>query len=305
LAGDSNQALQIYAKLAQLRPDSPLPLMRMAGVHVTAQNDAAARESLRAALALKPDMLEAQSVMIALDVKSGKIAEALAVARQIQKQRPDQAVGYVLEAKVHAENKAWGDAATAYRAGLKRSETSDIAIYLHATLESGGRVQEADNFAAKWSKDHPKDLAFRVHLAESALGKKDYPSAARQYKALLEIAPNNVMLLNNVAWASGQMKDPKALEYAEKASKLAPNDPAVLDTLGMLLVEKGENARAVEALQKATQIAPNVPTIRLNLARVLIKSGQKDAAKKELNALVKLGNKFPDQDEVAKLMQTL
>ena len=149
-----------------------------------------------------------------------------------------------------------------------------------------------------------KDQVTLVFIV-SALGKKDYPSAARQYKALLEIAPNNVMLLNNVAWASGQMKDPKALEYAEKASKLAPNDPAVLDTLGKLLVEKGENARAVEALQKATQIAPNVPTIRLNLARVLIKSGQKDAAKKELNALVKLGNKFPDQDEVAKLMQTL
>jgi putative PEP-CTERM system TPR-repeat lipoprotein len=304
-AGETNQALQTYAKLVQLRPESPLPFMRMAEIHAANNDSSAARDNLRKALAVKPDLVEARAELVGLDIKSGKTAEALAMAREIQKQRPDESVGYVLEGAAHASNNAWGEAVMAYRAGLKRSDTSDIAIYLYTALANGGKVQDADNFAAKWIKDHPKDLALRRYLAQFALAKKDYASAARQYKALLESAPDDVVLLNNFAWASGQIKDPKAIEYAEKASKLAPDNPAVLDTLGSLLVENGDTARGVEALQKATTIAPDSPAIRLNLARALMKSGQKDAARKELNKLAKLGDKFPQQAEVTKLIQAL
>ena len=88
-------------------------------------------------------------------------------------------------------------------------------------------------------------------MAESAIEKKDYAGAARQYKAMLEIQPNDALALNNLAWVAGQLKDPKAIEYAEKADKLAPNNPAILDTLGMLLVEKGDTKRGVEVLQQA------------------------------------------------------
>ena len=73
----------------------------------------------------------------------------------------------------------------------------------------------------------------------------------------------------------------------------------------MLLVEKGDTARGVDSLRKAVALAPDESNIRLNLARALVKAGQKDAAKKELETLAKLGDKFAQQAEVAKLMQTL
>jgi predicted Zn-dependent protease len=58
-------------------------------------------------------------------------------------------------------------------------------------------------------------------------------------------------------------------------------------------------------MKKAADGAPNAPGIRLNYARGLIKAGQKDAAKKELESLQKLGDKFPGQTEVTRLMQGL
>jgi Flp pilus assembly protein TadD len=149
-------------------------------------------------------------------------------------------------------------------------------------------------------KEHPKDRAFRIYLAQAAIGKKDYASAARQYRALLEVEPNDALALNNLAWVAGQLKDPRALEYAEKADKLAPNNPMVLDTWGMLLVEKGETARGVELLQKAVALAPKAASIRLNLASALVKSGQKEAATKELDAVAKLGGTYAKQAEAAK-----
>ena len=52
-------------------------------------------------------------------------------------------------------------------------------------------------------------------------------------------------------------------------------------------------------------MAPQAAEIRLNLARGLIKAGKKDAARKELDELAKLGDKFSDQAEVARLRQGL
>jgi thioredoxin-like negative regulator of GroEL len=78
-----------------------------------------------------------------------------------------------------------------------------------------------------------------------------------------------------------------------------------MDTLGVLLVQQGETARGLELLRKATALAPQVPHIRLNLAKALINAGQKEAAKKELDELARLGQKFAQHAEVKQLRQGL
>ncbi|MFZ4535511.1 XrtA/PEP-CTERM system TPR-repeat protein PrsT [Propionivibrio sp.] len=304
-AEDFNQALATYGKLAALMPNSAQPYLRMAEIQVAAKNKEAAMQSLRKALTVKADSIEAQRGIMMLDLDAGRTAEALAMARQIQKQRPKEAAGYVLEGDVHALKKSWSEAATVYRAGLKQSGATELAIKLHAVLIAGGNSGEADKFADNWIKDHAKDLQFRLYLAEAATARKDYATASKYYRVLVDAQPNNPALLNNLAWASAQNKDPKAIEYAEKANKLAPDQPALMDTLGVLLVEKGETARGLELLQKATSLAPQSAVIRLNLAKALVKAGKKEDAKKELDELAKLGDKFLAQAEVAKLLQSL
>ena len=101
------------------------------------------------------------------------------------------------------------------------------------------------------------------------------------------------------------MKDPSAIEYAEKAYKLAPEQPAVMDTLGVMLVEKGDASRGLELLRGASSKAPQNSMIRFNLAKALVKSGKKDEAKKELDELARLGDKFPAQAEVGRMLQSL
>ena len=95
------------------------------------------------------------------------------------------------------------------------------------------------------------------------------------------------------------------MEYAERAVKLASNSPEVLDTLGTLLADSGDSKRGIELLQKAVNLQPNLPGMHLNLARALLKDGQKEAAKKELDFLEKLGDKYPNQATVARLKQGL
>ena len=101
------------------------------------------------------------------------------------------------------------------------------------------------------------------------------------------------------------LKDPRAVEYAEKANRLAPNRPSFMDTLGMLLVERGDTKRGIELLQRAVALSPEAPAIRLNLSKALLKAGRKDEARRELRVLANLGDKYPEHAEVAELMKGL
>ena len=78
-----------------------------------------------------------------------------------------------------------------------------------------------------------------------------------------------------------------------------------MDTLAVLLVDKGDTARALELFRKALEIAPQASQIRLNYAKALLKAGQKSDARSELHQLAKLGEKFPGQAEVAQLQKGL
>lgn len=305
VAGDLNQAAISFGKQASLQPASPTPLLRLAEVQFANKNKEDGIKSLKRALEIKPDLLEAQRGLVLVAIDGKNTNEALNISRTVQKQRPKEAAGYLLEGGVHVATQNLPLAIEAYRAGLKASQAPDIAIRLHATLLNAGNKAEAEKFANNWLKDNPKDAGFRIYMGDVASSAKNYNLAAMHYQSALALQPNSALILNNLAWVSNQTKSPKALEYAEKANEIAPNQPAIMDTLAMLLAEKGETTKAIDLLRKALTLAPQAASIQLNLAKVLLTAGKKDDARKELEALAKLGDKFPGQAEVSQLQKTL
>ncbi len=300
-----NQALSIYGKLASLQPTSQQPHLRMAEVHMAAKNKDAAIQSLRKALAIKPDSIEAQRGLMMFDLEAGRTSDAVAKARTIQKQHPRNIAGYLLEGDAYALGKSWREAASAYRNGIKLTAAPDLAIKLYAVLTAQNVAGEADKFADGWLKEHPADNRFRLYVAETATARKAHPVAIRHYRVLLDAQPDNPALLNNLAWNMAQIKDPKAIELAEKAYRLAPEQASIADTLGSLLVARGEMERGLQLVQKARSLEPKNPLIQLNLAKALLKAGKNVEAKKELDELAALGDKFVAGNEVKALLQGL
>ena len=289
-AGDATLAVGTFNKLVAARPGAAEPLLLLARALVAAKDYDRAIEKLRAALTINPDLYEASREIVAIYVMSGRGEQALVEIKAIQRQRPKDARAYILESDLWASQGKWAAAESALKAAQKQApEDPMIAIKLHAVVSSAGKEGAADAAADKWLREHPKDVVLRNYLGERALRKKDLKTAARHYQAMVALQPDNVMILNNLAWVGGELSDPKALSYAEKAATLAPGNPAVLDTLGMLLVKKGDVAQGVEKLQQAAQGAPNQADIRLHLAKALIKAGDKAAARKELDALAQAG----------------
>ncbi|HUY02884.1 MAG TPA: XrtA/PEP-CTERM system TPR-repeat protein PrsT [Rhodocyclaceae bacterium] len=304
-AGDINQAIATYSKVVDMRPQATEPLLQLAAGELADKRNEAAGDTLKKALALKPDLLSAQLNLIYIDGAAGRSVDALAIARNIQKQRPGVSVGYLVEGDIFAREKKWTNAVNAYRSGMNKLHTADLAIKLHEALLAGGRPAEASELALEWAKGNPKDILFRTYLAERSVTARNYDSAAQQYKAILAINPKNPLALNNLAWVAGQLKDPKAIGYAEQADALAPNTPAILDTLAMLLVEGDQSARGISLLRRAIGLAPNSWIFHIDLAKALARAGQKDEARKELEPLLKLNEGNPARVSAGELLKTL
>lgn len=304
-SGDLNQAGKTFNKLASLQPQSALPHVRLAEVNMSDKKPDAAAQSLKRALAITPDLLAAQTGLIRLDSNAGRIKEALSMAKTVQKQRPNEAVGYVLEGDIEAKRKSWDAAMAAYKEGLKKAPSVELAIQLHSVFRAAGKGGEADKFAASWIKERPNDVAFEFYLGDVAVVSKDYAVAETKYKRVLQVQPDNPTALNNLAWVSSKLKRDGALAYAEKANSLRPNQPAFLDTLAMLQSDAKQHTKAIETQKKALSFRPDDATLRLGLARIYVAAGDKASAKPELEALRKLGSSFSAQDEVSELLAKL
>ena len=302
-SGDANQAISSFNRLAGLMPRSTLPFLRLASVHVAGKNPDAAAQALKKALEIQPNHLPAQRGLVELAIQAGDSARALAVARSVQTQRPQEGVGFALEGDVQAQAKNWAAASQAYRNGLKVASSAELAIKLHTALSAAGQTVEANRAAADWTKAQPRDAAFPLYLGDRALASRQWAEAAKHYQRVLDTQPNNALALNNLAWVAGQLSRPDAVALAEKANRLAPNQPAIIDTLAMLLSTSNQHQRAIELQKQALAIQPNAASIKLNLAKIYLKSGDKAAALALLRELSALGDQFSGQAEVQLLLK--
>jgi cellulose synthase operon protein C len=92
--------------------------------------------------------------------------------------------------------------------------------------------------------------------------------------------PDAVAALNNLAWVLLQEgRAAAARPFAERALRLAPDDPRVMDTLALVLSELDELDQAVELLQRATRAENAGPGLEVHLARTLARRGDAEAAR--------------------------
>ena len=305
-AGETNQAIETFNKLASLQPQSPGPLMRLAALHVRQKDMNKAIDALRRAQKLTPNARDLVPQLVQVYVAGNRPEEALKEARALQKSEPKFAGGYALEGDIFLSQRKFAEAEKPYREALKLEPKAEaVAIRLHQALAGGGKAPEAEAFARNWLAENPKSLAMRLYLGERELGAKNLKAAAAQYQAVIAIDGNNAVALNNLAWIGGELNDPKALGYAERAVKLAPNSAAILDTYGTLLIKKGETAKGLEQMARAATAAPSRYDIRINYAKALAGAGKKDEARKELEALQAVPEDFPGKSEIAALLKNL
>lgn len=306
-AGDHQGAITTFRKLATQQPRSALPEMRLADAYVATKDIAAATRSLRRAAELQPGLVAPQRALAQLALQDKRPQDALTIARAMQKAHPTDPAGFALEGEIESVGNRNDEAAVAaFRAAAQRApQSTDLQIKLHGAMVRARKGAEAERLAADWMKAHPKDAAFLYYLGDQALAQNSLARAEARYRAVLELLPDHALAMNNVAWLMSKQGKPGALPLAEKANQLLPNRAPLLDTLASVLEAENQLPKAIEAQKRAIAAAPKDPVLNLRLAKLYIKNGDKSAARTELDALAKLGDRFNRQAEVAELLKTL
>jgi Flp pilus assembly protein TadD len=301
----TSQALATYGKIATLNPRSPRAYVGMADIQLAGNDLDAAQRNIDKALELSPNLPEAMAQAIMVALRKRQPAAALEIARKVQALRPAQAEGYLLEGQIEMERGNWDGAAAALRKSLDKASPGPAVIKLHHVLLRGNKAAEANSLGDSWLKNHPEDTQFLFYLGDLAQVKGDAVTAERRYRQILDIDPNHVLTLNNLAMLLVQQKQSGATELAERALRAAPDQPSLLDTLAQALAADNKLPKAIEAQKRAVALAADEGALRLGLARLLVQSGDKAQAKAELDKLAALGAKFNQQAEVKRLRDGL
>jgi tetratricopeptide (TPR) repeat protein len=200
------------------------------------------------------------------------------------------------------------DYATAVKtltAAAEKVPNTETTILIARALWAQQKQDEAITLMQNWLKDRPQDLEVLLQLAESYLALNREADAVGVYKRIVELYPNHVPTLNNLAWLNRDKGLKEAIDYAERANKLAPYDPYVLDTYGMLLLKKGELSKGSRMLQNATERSPDDLTLQVHLAGALVQQKQFAEARKILDAVVKKAPDSQAANEAKALLESI
>jgi len=303
--GESAQARDTFTRLSQLMPNSPVPLLRLSEAHVANRDFVSALDVQRKALALQPDYMPTVVAIATTYLIAGKPDDAVAEARKLQRERPKAAIGYTLEAEILTAQKKFAEATVPMKEALARQPSAMLATRQFALLNAAERSSEANAFADRWMKEHPKDAAFLSMVGQQRQSRKDVAGATAAYRAALDIDPDNIIVLNNLAWMLNEQGRPEAREYAERAFRLAPLQPNVVDTYGTVLVRSGDTKRGLEMIRMAMNLQPGDARFRVNYARGLAKTGDKAGARRELEQVVSTSPGSPAKAEAEQLLRQL
>ncbi|MGH8682539.1 MAG: XrtA/PEP-CTERM system TPR-repeat protein PrsT [Burkholderiales bacterium] len=303
--GDPKSAQTVLSRMSRLAAFDPARQTEIAEYQLAADNPEGAAFSLDKALSSKPDYLPALALQTELDLRKGDVAQAEARAKAIVARNADQAIGYRLLADAALAKKNFPRAIENYRIALAKEETTDGALRLIQAHVLAGSTDAAVRFLESWVRRYPKDLVAMRALADGYLRVGDLPAAKLWYERVLARRVDDPYVLNNLATVLSRQGDASALAHAERAHKLAPQDAAIQDTLGWMLVQRGQRDAGLRHLREARLRDPKSPEIRYHLAVALAQAGRSKEARAELEPALQAGATFEEAGEARKLLQTL
>lgn len=168
---------------------------------------------------------------------------------------------------------------------------------LEAALASYRKVAEV-------SPDDANAVAM-VAFVEEQIGQKQ--QALKNYKASLVKAPQDPLLMNNMAYTLADLGTEldEALRLAQVATRKDPDNPYFADTLGFVYIKRNNLDSAVRIFSDLIKQYPNVVPFRYHYAVALNKKGDNTAAKAQLNAALSRKPAKKEAEQITELLKKI
>lgn len=178
----------------------------------------------------------------------GKTKEALALLNRVATRHPDLPQPLEVTGDILRAHERWSEAIDAYDRAIARL----------------GRPQASD-----WTLFYDRGIAYdQIH---------DWPKAEDDFREALRLQPSQPYVLNYLgySWAVQGHNLAQARQMVAKAAELRPNDGAILDSLGYVMLRQGDVPGALQWLLRAVTLEPDDATINGHLGDAYWAAGDK------------------------------
>jgi tetratricopeptide (TPR) repeat protein len=211
------------------------------------------------------------------------------------------------------------DTGALLRSVLDRASTAEAALALRITLaeflvtvpdptQQAEALPEIEGALSEITPGTPLQLEalLTYALALSRAGKPE--EAVSAYMQALELQPNDIRALNNLAYmlADELGRPAEALPYARKLHEVVPADNvSALDTVAWVYFKNGDAEQALPVLLEAARIEPDHLAVRYHLGLVYADSGRKADAEREFRRARDLAREQNNKDYAQKAEEEL
>jgi putative PEP-CTERM system TPR-repeat lipoprotein len=297
-----DEAIAQYQALMEVSLDRGAILYRMGLVQEDRKNYAEAIEAFRRALGWLPDNNVIWRKIIVLEGRTGDIAEATRLLDDYRARKTATAVDE-LAGQLYLAAGDYQKSLDAFQtAQVSAPDSAAVATGLFDSLQGLGQRDAALAHLAEWLGTHRDDeIETRLALAYADAGHLDQAISLQQ--DTLSRHPENVPVLNNLALLYMQAgKADMAADFAARARALAPGLPAVLDTVGWIMVNTGQPMDGLAVLREAQARAGGNARVHYHTAVALRQLDRPSEARDELKAALNEGDTFPERADAEKLL---
>ncbi len=216
--------------------------------------------------------------------RSGKITRPmLAKMEQVAGANPASAPLMEITGRLYADRGWIEDAKRALQAAVRIDPQRASAARMLARLYAArGQLS-----AAAASAEHTGENSAALLAGVRAQDNNNSSAAIRNYERAIREGEHSGVAANNLAWLyveQGTNLD-RALQLSEMARTQAPDNPAILDTVGFVRLRLGKYSEAISILESARALAGHHPAdpellaqIRRHLSEAYLKAGKTAAS---------------------------
>jgi len=160
-------------------------------------------------------------------------------------------------------------------------EEAQIVIAEGQLLRDANQLQEAMKVFKAGLQRFPNNTDLLYDYAMAAEKSSQWDVMESALRKIMELAPNNQHAYNALGYslAERNIRLDEAFRLIDKALKLAPDDPFIMDSMGWVQFRLGNLKEAEALLRRAYELRPDVE-IAAHLGEVLWVKGQKEDAQR-------------------------
>jgi len=279
--GRRDEALQLFQKAAQAKPNDPFAEARLAAMEVDSGQSQTGLAELDRLANSAEGVAAAGPPLIIADLREGRVAEASQVAEALVKQNDKDPVAQGLLGSVRTAQGNFTDAAQIFKSIVDKNPNligprRDL-VGAYIALD---RLDDAKTMLQGILKQDENSVPDNIALARVEARQKDEAGAADLLRKTQLNAPENPLPGLALLQIYGAAKDwDKAQAFGHDLEGRFPGNLAVIDRVASLRTEAGDAKGAAAEFAKAAQAASDNPQVLARYAELQAAAGDKDGAR--------------------------